>query len=715
MSKSSRSQSWYRVAGLRPRLRTHARMHRQRFRGQTWYVLQDQQNGRYHRLSPAAHYFACMMDGRRTVGEIRQLIGARYGEHQPTEDELIRLLAQLHAADLLLGEIPPDMEEISERAQRHARYNLMQHLRNPLALRLPLLDPDRFLVATLSLARVLFSTSGLLVWLALVAAGIVVAAMNWSVLTHNITDQVLTAGNIVLLLAIYPVIKTLHELGHAYATRRWGGEVHEMGVMLLALMPVPYVDASASSAFPRKWRRVVVGAAGIMVEAALAAVAVILWVSVESGIVRAIAFNVALICGVSTILFNGNPLLRFDGYYVLSDLLEIPNLGTRANQYVGYLVQRCAFRIDDAHSPVTAPGEQLWLLGFAVASFLYRLSVMLGVALFIGTKLFFIGVGLALWTVASSLMFPLVKGLCYVARSPQLRYRRRRALAITAAAAGSLLVLLLVVPLPYATLAQGVVVVPDQSAARVLTDGHVVEVLAPNDTNVAAGAPLLTLEDPILAGQTAVLAIQAETYRLRLGAVLTSDLVQANILREQIRHVDSALELNRKRMSQLTLVAGKAGRVMLPGAADLPGRYVKKGDLLGYVVEASDLVVRVVVPQNDVDLVRRRTTKVEVRFVDRNDQIFPAIIVREVPSAVAELPSLALSTRGGGDIALDPSKPDAPKALESQFQFDLHVPEEVAARVIGGRVYVRFDHGTEPIAWRVVRSVRQLFLRQFSV
>src|SRR5262249_45960567 len=428
MAVSFYSPSWYRVAAIKPRLRAHIAIHRQRFRGELAYVIQDYQTGRFHRLSPAAHHAVCLMDGRRSVAQIWEMVGARLGADQPSQEEMVRLLALLHSADLLLGEIPPDMSELADRAQSQDRRALMLKLRNPLALRLPLLDPDRFLGATLPLVRPLFSVAGFLAWVALVATGLVLTAMHWGGLTENAADRAFSAQNVALLVAIYPVMKLLHELGHAYATKAWGGEVHEMGVMLLVLVPVPYVDASASAAFRERWRRAVVGGAGIMVEAALASAAVILWVYAEPGLVRALAFNVALIGGISTLFFNGNPLLRFDGYYVLADVVGIPNLATRANKYTFYLLARHAFGVRDETPIATGPGEAKWLLFFAVASFLYRTVITFTIALFIATKLFFIGIALAIVSLFTSLVWPVVKGIKYVLVSPQLARQRRRAI-----------------------------------------------------------------------------------------------------------------------------------------------------------------------------------------------------------------------------------------------------------------------------------------------
>jgi putative peptide zinc metalloprotease protein len=163
------------------------------------------------------------------------------------------------------------------------------------------------------------------------------------------------------------------------------------------------------------------------------------------------------------------------------------------------------------------------------------------------------------------------------------------------------------------------------------------------------------------------------------------------------------------------LTAPKAGQFLVVDEADLPGRFLHKGDVVGYVIGEDDPIVRVVVPQNEVDPVRRSTLKVEVRHAENIDQILPARILREVPSASAEIPHLALSTAGGGQILLDPTKTDRPKPLESLFHFDLRITGSVPRSHLGGRVYVRFEHPPEPVAYRIGRAVRQLFLRQFSV
>ncbi len=715
MTRSLFSPSWYRVSGLRPRLRAHAEIHRQRFRGDIWYVLQDHQSGQYHRLSPPAHQIVCRMDGRRTVGDIWAIVGERMGEDQPTQEEVVRLMAQLHRADLLVGESAPNMDELSDRSDRQSRRGLLMRLRNPLALRFPLFDPDRWLTRTLPPIRPAFTIGGFLLWLVLVIGGGVVAAINFGGLTDNLTDRLFTNQSLFLLVCLYPLVKACHELGHAYATKNWGGEVHELGVMLLILVPVPYVDASSSSAFRSKWRRAVVGAAGILVETALAAVAVLVWVGVEPGLVRAIAFNVILIGGVSTLLFNGNPLLRLDGYYILSDLLEIPNLGSRSNQYVLYIIQRYGFGVAHAESPVTARGEAAWFLGYAVAAFVYRIVILLTIAVVVAGKLFLFGVLLAALSLVSALVIPLFKGLKFLLDSPSLDRKRGRALGVTLFAVASLAVLVLALPFPDATMAQGVVWVGDQATVRAPSDGFVTRVVTADDSWVDTGTVLVATEDSILVQGLTVLERQRDGLQRRLESVTMTDLVQANMLREQLRHIDGQLSLARQHVADLDVVAPKPGRFLIADAADLPGRFIHKGDVVGYVVADSDAIVRVVVPQNDADLVRRSAVTVSARLSEALDRVVPAAILREVPAALAELPHLSLSTTGGGTILLDPGKTDHPKPLETLFHFDLRLAEQPDAAHLGERVYVRFGHPRQVLAVQVFRAFRQLLLRQFSV
>lgn len=713
MVQSFLSQDWYRVGPMRPRLRSHVEIHRQRFRGETWFIVQDLHSGKYFRLSPAANLIASLMDGRRSLQRLWETACAQYPDDPPTQTEVIRLLSQLHHADLIAGDMPPDIAEMGQRHHDQTKKSLMSRLRNPLALRFPLFDPDRFLGATVWMVGWLFTVWGFLIWLTLITTGVTLVALNWGELTGGLSDRILSAENIMLIALAYPMIKAVHELGHAYATKIWGGEVHEIGLMFLVFIPVPYVDASSSAAFPEKWRRVIVGGAGIMVELALAAIAMIVWVNVEPGLVSAFAFNVMLIGGVSTLLFNGNPLLRFDGYFVLADAVEIPNLGQRSSKYFWYLVQRYLFGLKEAVNPVTAHGERVWFLFYSIAAFFYRMSVSIAISLFVAQKFFVIGTLLAIWAISNVLLFPIFKGLKFLFAGPSLRGQRGRAVTLSVLLFAGALAVIFALPLPHRTLAIGVVWLDEGEVLRTSTDGFIETTSLENQT-VDTGDVILEMADTNLAAETRLAEARLQEIRLRLQGMSGSNVVQANLLREQVRHLEGRLALLQERNAALVVKAAYPGRALVPNADDLPGRYVKKGVVLGYLMKDSGIRLRVAVPQDMAELVRD-SVGVELRMERLLSTVMPGQIIGAAPESLAILPSPALSTEAGGAFASDPTDPSGRRSLQSLFVFDVSPNEGFGPAMVGERAIVRFDHGDTPLGFRIGRSLRQLFLARFDV
>lgn len=713
MSKSFLSSDWYRIAPLTPRLRGQVDIHRQIFRGDTWYVVQDHHSGKYHRVTPQANFILSMMNGKRSIGELWEEACERFGDAPPTQSETIRLLSQLHAADLIATDLP-NIDEIGERHAKQERQTMIARFKNPLAMRFPILDPDTFLNWTVWAVRPLFSLAGLVLWLGIVVAGLVLMVVNWSLLTENFTDRVLAAENIVLLVLAYPLLKATHELGHAYATKVWGGEVHEIGIMLLIFMPVPYVDASASAAFASKWRRAVVGGAGIMLELMVASLALIFWLNAEPGLARAFAFNLMMIGGISTLLFNGNPLLRFDGYFVFADLIEIPGLGQRSNQYFWYLCQRYLLRLKDAESSVRAKGERPWLFFYAVFAFIYRIFIAFTIAAFVASKFFIIGILLAIWALGNTFAKPLWGGLKFLIASPKLRHRRRPVLVGVCACFAALVGFFVALPLPYATTATGVVWLDQQAFVRVKSNGFLNE--APIELRtVNAGDPLFALDEPALASRAKLTAARLQEAQFRLNSVLLIDQVQTDVYRDQIALIEDQLADTQQRADGLTVRAHSDGQVLIPRPETLNGRLLSQGDAIGYLLDDTPMRLRVAISQGREQLVRERTNDVQVLFLKDPQTPVEGRIVVEAPESQFFLPSAGLSTVGGGDFTLDPQGAGELKALERVFLFDVAPTDDRPVSYVGERALVRFDHGYEPIAFRIWRTVRQLFLRQFNV
>ncbi|MFW2403605.1 MAG: PqqD family peptide modification chaperone [Gammaproteobacteria bacterium] len=712
MAEQLYSPLWYRVASLQPALRAHTKVHRHLYRGAAWFVVQDLAAGRVHRFSPSAYRIIAMMDGRRTVNDIWETVDEELGDHAPTQDDIVQLLAKLHSADLLLAETPTDTKELFKRYQQRRKQGLKQRFMNPMALRFPLIDPDRLLDRLLPFVRPIFNGVGFAVWAVIVGIALLLAAMNWAELTENVSDRVLSAQNLFVIWLVYPVIKLLHELGHGLAVKRWRGEVHEMGIMLLVLAPVPYVDASAAAAFKDKRKRMLVGAAGIMVELFVAALAMFIWLAVEPGVVRSVAFNLMLIGGISTVVFNGNPLLRFDAYYVLADWLDMPNFGARSNKYIGYLLKRHAFAIDNAESPANDAGERPWLAGYAVLSFIYRMIVLFGIVMFISSKFFVVGILLAIWAIGMQIVLPLIKHVAFLLADPHLSRQRPRAMAVVGSVVLILVATFVWVPLPLTTQAQGVVWAPDKSEVRAGADGVIAELLTLPDAAVGADTPLLKLDDPLLAYRVRILEADVREAEARYNALRTAEPVQASIILDEISTIREDLARARARLDSLTVRSRAAGNFLVEQPRDLVNRYVRNGDLIGYISDNSNGRVRVAVTQEDIGLIRERTDSVWVRLSDQLDRPIKASVTRAVPAAMDRLPSPVLGTTGGGSVPVDPADTEGVRTLDNVFHIELEIPTPVPR--IGGRAYVRFDHGAEPLARQAYRRIRQLFLRRFD-
>lgn len=715
MGRSVFSQSWHSAAPLRPRLLPHARIFPHTYRGRQWFVLQDTTGGRYHRLSPGAHALVSGMDGQRTVQQLWDEASLAGGDQIPTQDEVVELLMQLHSSDLLHCDVTPDAAELFERYAKKRRQKWQQWLTNPMSLRIPLINPDRFLARWAPRLAWALDWRGAALWLAVVLPALMLAGLHWEALTGNLSDRVLATGNLVILLLVFPFVKALHELGHGFATRVWGGTVPEMGLMFLVFAPSPYVDASASSTFRSKRRRAVVGAAGMLVELFVAALAMYVWVMVEPGAVRAVAFNVMLIAGVSTVMVNGNPLLRYDGYYILSDLIEMPNLGQRGTKYLTYLSDRYLFGARDLQPSDESPSEKRWLAGYTVLSWFYKLFVTVSIIIFVANAYFIFGVLLALWSAFGLVIMPLWKAGKHLVESPTLHQRRERAIKLTAGALALLVLLLGVVPAPLRTTAEGVVWLPEQAILRAGADGYFARWLAEPGSAVRVGAPLMQLEDRQLVAELAVAQAKVAEAEARYQVVQFSEPVQAGLARKQLEHEHSALRRIAERHARLTVLSRTDGVLTVPNGPDLPGQYFKQGDLLGYTLDRKSLVARVAVAQENIGLMRRGVAGAQLRFADAIGRTYPVRVLREVPGALGELPTAALGPSGGGVIAVDPNDSKGLKTLERVFYLDLELPPDAIPSAFGGRVFVRFEHPAEPVLSQWYRRVRQLFLSQFRV
>lgn len=706
------STQWYRVANLHPRLRGHVKVQRQRYRKEISYLLVDGLRGRIHRLNAQAYAFIGRCNGQHSVQTVWNSLLEADPDQVPTQDEVIALLIQLNQRGLLQCEQTPDVEQLFRNDVRERRQNRLQAM-NPLSFRVVLMNPAALLKRFDALGPMIFNGTALVVWLALIAAALLATATHWPALEAHAGRWLSTAQGIFLTWLTFPLVKAVHEFAHGLAIRRWGGEVHKAGITLLMLTPIPFVDASAATEFREAHRRFTVSAAGIMAELALAAVAVLLWTQVQPGLVRDLALIVATIGGVSTLFFNGNPLLRFDGYYMLSDAIQVPNLYGRSGHYWRYIVLRYGLRLHDTLAPECAPGERAWLIAYWPLSWIYRATLTIFIVSWIGawSPALATLVGLvSLWALFGA---PIVSLWQSLRRTQSPLNARRRARTALVAWAGVLSILLGVIPMPFATVTQGVVWVPENAQVRAESGGFITAFTANDGDMVAAGDRLAVLSDPTLLVEATrlrseILQMETEQYRLML-----SDPVGAANLGEHLVRLGSDLADVEQRIAGLEIRAGAAGRLAIAHQSDIEGTYIPKGRLMGHIVSSEPAIVRVAVGQNAAARVSADTRSISVRLAEARGEAFDARLKSDIAGASDRLPIAALADRSNGPHVVDPNDPEYLTSREPVFVLDLTLPIAQGER-IGGRAWVRFEHAATPLAEQWGSHLQQLFLRSFN-
>ena len=601
------------MADLNPRLRSTVQVHRQHYRGRMWHVLQDPSSNQFFRLNEAAYRFVALLDGRRTIAQVWRICSDQLGDSAPTQGEAIQLLGQLYTSNLLHADLPPDAQGLFNRYQKRRHREVQGYLMNLLFIRIPLIDPDNFLNAWVGAVSWLFSWFGFALWAGLIATGLYFAIENWSDL-YNRADSVLDVENLPFLYLAFIIIKVVHEFGHAFMCKTFGqragtgGEVHVMGIMFLVFTPLPYVDASSAWALRSRRQRVLVGMGGMIIELGLAAVAAVIWAHVGAGTLRTVCYNAMFVASVSTILFNANPLLRYDGYYILSDLLEIPNLAQRSKQYIYFLVKKYVWNVRQARDPAHTRGEKAWFVFYGIASTFYRVFICVRILLFVATKLFMVGVILAAAAAVTWVLVPIGKFVNYLATSGELARVRGRAILTTVLTLALIVGGIGVVPAPDRFRLEGVVEPARLQVVYAGADGFVTGALPSGEMVRPAGRPLISAKSLELETRRDQFLAQRRRLVAQRRMAQTEDVAVAHYLAEQITALDERIRRVNDQFDDLQVRASFSGEWIAPHIERARGAYLRRGDKIG-LVASRDVIIRATAGQEVVDMLIEGTTR----------------------------------------------------------------------------------------------------------
>jgi len=719
-------ESWYRVARLRPRLLSSVQVYRQHFRGQMWYVLENPSNNTFSRLSVEAYRFVGMLDGRRTVADVWQACNEQLGDRAPTQGEVIGLLGQLFCSNLLYAELAPDTESLFNRYHTRIKRQIQGLFTNLLFIRIPLLDPDHFLERWVGIFGWLFGWVGLVLWLAVVSVGLYFVIGNARELLYQSSD-ILAPDNIVLLYLSIVIIKICHEFGHAFACKRFGrlngsgGEVHVMGVMFLVFVPLPYVDASTAWAFRKKWHRAVVGMSGIMVELMAAAIAAMVWANTSTGTLHIIAYNVIFIASISTLLFNGNPLLRFDAYYVLSDLVEIPNLSHRSKSYIYYLVKKYCWKLKGTHNPVNSPGEIFWFVFYGIASTAYRVFICIRILLFLNDRLpealFVLVPFFAVSAVIAWVFVPIGKFIRYLATDGELARTRLRAIGSTLGSLALIIALTGILRVPDYCRVEGIVEPVNLAFVHAESDGFVADFL-PSDQIVSPGEKaLIEAVNPELQAEKKSLLAELRGLQAKQRIAEVQEIAAAQIFAEQIEALKEKIARVDFELSSLSLQPALSGTWVSPDIEKTKGMYLRRGEQVGVVASLDDVLVRATAGQELAALlVEQAYKRLEIRVKGIPDVMLAGTIEKIFPAGQEVLPSEALGYAVGGSMPTLSQDPRGVTAAEKFFEIRIRPQQDSSVRLLSGqRVVARIRMPSKPLAAQWWRSFRQLFQRRFHI
>ncbi|MGN6370209.1 MAG: PqqD family peptide modification chaperone [Phycisphaerae bacterium] len=629
----------------------------QLFYGQLCFVIKDPVTLRYFRLQPVEHFLIKQFDGKRTARDLLGLLQQQFPETQLSVQDVLRFVGMLHEAHLLVGEGLGHAEWLTKRRAAAKRRKVLELAQNFLFFKVPVFHPDRLLKAMDdTIGKVIFHPATGIGSILLVLIALWNVLMNTDRLA-NLPYNLLSVQNLFVLYCVFIVTKIFHEFGHGLAAKHFGGEVSNMGVMLFVITPSFYCDTSDAWMIPSRAARLWINAGGILVELVIAALATFVWLYTPTdGLLNQIALNVMISCSVATLFFNANPLLRYDGYYFLADLLEIPNLMTKGRELVGCYLQKYLL----GTKPEMPPDQKRakWLVSYAIASAVYRWVVIFGVITLL--CYFFdqfglgpIGIFLAVLYVALTVLWPLGKTMQFLWKQRWDIKKRLSYMGGAAIAGVAVLVMIALMPWRFAIREPLVVLSEQDEPVFVSTPGYVENVQHDTGELVHAGDPILRLRDPSL--QTLLDQAMSQRKQEAIKARNAADKNQPAAIdaaQKAIAAYDEQIGLIKQRINDLTLRAPVDGVIVQDTSLKrIVGNYVPAGLKICRVIRTDELEARISLPQQQAAMVKPGMP-VRIRLWSNPAKAIYANVSR-VSSTVSDQllhPALASTSKGDVDV-----------------------------------------------------------------
>ena len=704
---------------LRVRLRPDLVVRPQFYEGMTHYVVKDPIGLKYYRFKAEEYFLLQQLDGKSTLLEVKKAFERKYRPQTITVDDLVRFCSQLHEAGVAQIDTPEQTEVFVKRRRKKIWKKVRGAAANILYIKIPIIDPERLLTWMYPYFKWIYTRTFVVLSCLLMLSALTMVISNFTEVKERLPDfqSFFNWRTIVYFWCSLAIVKIIHEFGHGLTAKHFGGEVHEMGALLLCLTPALYCDVTDSWLLPNKWHRIWISAAGIYVECVLASLATFAWFYSNPGLFNSLMMATMFLCSMNTIMFNANPLMRYDGYYVLADYLEIPNLRVKANQFFSYAFQEKVLGLE---VPVQSymPRTRRWLfLAYAITSFLYRWFVTLSILFFLNRlmkpyKVYSIGIFFAMWGMIPLVIMPVYQIVKFVRTPGRLRKVKKVRATAFAVSTVALITAILMIPTPLRI--KGTLVIAPEAPSRVYanTAGRLVTLAVRDGDMVKKGDLIAQLSNLDKQRERASMQEELELNRVKAAYFSRSKDLEGRRLARQHSTLADELEpvvarIN-DQISHLYLVADRDGQVIGVPKRETTGSWVRPDKAFCEIANPKKLQAQVIIDQGDVDLLQTGS-KAWVKIYGLSERTYRTEIAEIASRNRDEIPA-ELSNVGGGEIAAEQDKKTGKiKSVSAVFELLLPLDNEDLSLHVGQRGFAKIDGGTSTLAWFVWRTLSKTF------
>ncbi len=710
---------------LKIKLRPDLIVQPQFYEGMTHYVVKDPIALKYFRFKIEEYFLLQQFDGKQTLQDVKRAFERKYRPQTISIEDLTRFVAQLHEAGIAQLDSPDQADVFIRRRKKRMWKQVGQFFANILYIKIPIIDPERLLDRMYPYFRWIFTRTFVLFSFALMLSAITLVISQWSTFSARLPDfqSFFNWRSIVYFWCSLAVVKVIHEFGHGLTAKHFGGEVHEMGMLFLVLTPALYCDVTDSWLLPSKWKRIWISAAGIFVECFLASIATFVWFNTEQGLLNSLCLATMFICSVNTIMFNANPLLRYDGYYVMSDWLEVPNLRVKSTQFFAYLFQEKVLGLEVPVQSYMPRSRRVLFVTYAIASYVYRWFVTFSILFFLYQflkpyKLGSISAMMAIGSLVPLLFMPMYQMVKFVRTPGRMRKVKKVRAGLFAAAFVVVVTGILLIPTPLRV--QGTLVLKEANPAMIYSEipGRLVDLKVRDGELVKKGQLIAVLSNPEKLRDTQQIYqahdaafVKAQWYGQASDSELRGQKRQYEVAASDL---ESAIDKAEEQIASMKLVAPRDGQVMGVPHPETRGQWVKPGKPFCTVSDPHKLEAHMILDQSDVDLINLkgdRGATAWVKIYGTSETTWKSFIGKEnVATRSRDEIETELSNQAGGEIATkqDPKTGQA-KPITAVYEVTIPIDNPDLLLQPGLRGFAKIDGGDAPLGWWLWRLITKTF------